>query len=37
MNVVALLIVIAVCLLVFLAVKPRSSQTRVNRMQGVRG
>ena len=27
MNVVALLIVIAVCLLVFLAVKPRSSQT----------
>lgn len=27
MNVVALLIVIAVCLLVFLAVKPHSSQT----------
>ena len=35
MNVVALLIVIAVCLLVFLAVKPRSSQTESEQNEAV--
>lgn len=37
MNVVALLIVIAVCLLVFLAVKPRSAQTESEQKAGRKG